>query len=508
MLSFITKYKIHLLPILLFISILLYIRFLLVFSYSVDLAGLEYYFINIVQRMNTHQPLYPDLQAYPFYNCLYTPIYFYLLSAIAYVTRLDVYNDIHKILVVGRIFSLLIVFIQFIYLAKLTRKLTASYTALVIVFAVFISLLTGHVYAVRPDSLKLLLFTMFIYYLLEYLFYNPKRLNGILCIFCAVCAVYSKQDIFIYIVLCLAIVFLFLRNRKSLLLFCSFIAACMVCYAVMLLVYGKYIFPNLFLLNVQKITNVLKSYNISFVSFSIVRTGPLLLLAFFNLKRLWHTDNNFSPSKFIAVTSIFFYPLAHSSLMRAGANLNYTYELSFILVLNIPIFFSVYAANIERHKILSASIVPIYLILLLIGNVFIKNYYFDKEEEKLYAAEYAYCLKEKNDIMKITGHDPIFFPNSKYSIFYGHENIVNGHDMHLDRFINLYTPVYIQSRLLFLSTDIYDAAFTNGMIKYIVVQDNEKFKLHVQQYYPYYAIYKGVGHSLIYKFNNNKPVNQ
>ena len=285
MIKTINKYRLYYIPFIFLIALLLYIRLLFVFSYSIDIDGLEYYFVHLVQELLSGKPMYSNPQEFPYSINLYTPVYFYLFGILTRLSNLNIYNDLHQILVLGRLLSLSIIFIQLIYLIKLIRKFSKSNFISILVITLYLLFISGHIYAVRPDALKILFFIMFVFYLTEYLFFSNKLQTAVLCIGIAIFDVYTKQDIAIYITLCFFIAFYILRSKRVVWLFTVFIIGCLLVWLAMWLKYGNYIFQNLILFNIQSVVGLLHSYNIIFILFSFFRTLPLFVFAYLNYKK-------------------------------------------------------------------------------------------------------------------------------------------------------------------------------------------------------------------------------
>ena len=279
-----------------------------------------------------------------------------------------------------------------------------------------------------------------------------------------------------------------------------------VCAGIALLVcrllFGKYIFTNWILLNLQTTTGI---YTIVFLYIllpSIFKTAPILLLVLLNNIKIRKESEPPLIYKVIAYSGIIFYITAHLSLLRAGANLNYTYELTVILVLNLVLFIHLYKQKLLQNKMRNQLLFIAYIILLYIANIEVNNYAYDAAKEAELKKEYFQNIKERKEIQSIIKDSYTFFPNTKYSIYYTDKNIVLGHDMHLDRFIRLFTTIVYKSRLLFISTDKYDTDFKNGTIKYIITDNDKKNMEHVAEYYPHFKPYKIIGTKLIYQYNN------
>lgn len=505
MIEFIKKYRIHFIPFIFLISLLLLIRLRLLFSYSFDNDGLEYYFVHAMQRIMLHKPLYPNPESFPFENCLYTPIYPYLYSIITAFCKSDVTANFYKIYSLGRALSYILVLAQLYYLIKLVKIFTVSGFHHVLILTLYLLLITGHIFCIRPDALKLFFFTVFLYHLINYFFLNHKKKEAIIAVCSAVLAVYTKQDITIHIFICFGILFFLADKRKVLTLMFWFGLLCFICLIGCFLIFGKYVFTNLVLFNMQSVTDILKSYNIYFILFSIIRTFPILVLVLLNLKTIKEKSGLRNASGFIILCSLFFYVYSHLSILRAAANLNYTYELLIFLVLNIALYFQLYSNKINKRIAFTTIVLAGYIALLATSNAIIQNYSLYEVKEQQFKKEYFACVKESKMIKNLIGKDAVFLPNSKYMIFYADVNMVTGHDMHIDRFIILYASIhiYIKSKLTFINTDSYDANFLNGNIKYIVIPKDLKSIKHVAKFYPKYKLHNSTDNFLVYQFDKN-----
>jgi hypothetical protein len=121
---------------------------------------------------------------------------------------------------------------------------------------------------------------------------------------------------------------------------------------------------------------------------------------------------------------------------------------------------------------------------------------------KKFKKEYHQYLADKPLVDSIIKDDTVFFPNTKYSVFYSDKQLILGHDMHLDRFIELYTTnADIRSKLTFINTQSYDKNFTDGTIKYLLIENDIKSKKHLSVNYPLYSPFKKSKYLLIYRFS-------
>ncbi len=472
-----------------------------IFSYSVDNGGLEFYFINIFQQLHNGKLLYPNPEIYPYSNCLYTPIYFHVLQGFIWLFHINPVSEIYELLVLGRSISFILVMAQCYYILKIIRKYKTEYFLQLVSITLYILLLTDNIFATRPDAFKLFFFSGFLYHLLNYHFHSSSRKDFILSVVFSLMAILSKQDIIIHISVCYLVVFIIRKNRIAFFHSSVFAILCLLLFAGCYFIYGQFFFVNTFLLNVQQVTQLHKSYLINIIPLSIIRTLPLLLLSVYNYKKSKHhlLENEI---KFICILSFTLYILSHILITRAGANLNYTYELIFLLVINFSIFVSIYRLEKPAKKLKYYFIILFYLLFLFVTSVLFREINFNFCNLSTFKKEYYQYIADKPLVDSIIKEDTVFFPNTKYSVFYSDKQIVLGHDMHLDRFIELYaTNAEICSKLTFINTQSYDENFTNGKINYLLIENDEKSVNHLSVYYPLYSPYKKTNHLLIYKFS-------
>lgn len=479
---------------------LLMLRACMVLSYSADLDGLEFYFVRLIQQLQQGKALYPDPQIFPYSICLYTPLYFYLLKGSAWLLQIDAATQLHAVYILGRSLSLFFVICQLGVSILLLRKISGSPMQILVAISIFTLLLSGHVYAVRPDALKLFFFTLFLYFFLDYLFFRDTWYNFLLCLFSGIAAFLSKQDILLHLGVCLGLALLLLRNRRILYLCAGFLIAGLLCLYCCYALFGCYFFSHIFLFNLQSVDDLSHSYNIFFLFFSLARTAPLLLLTVLNYRKQKKDRMEMNAARLLVYCTLLLYPIVHLSFLRAGANLNYTYELSVLLILNLVLFYRYYAEYIRSYPHRSLFFGSLYLLLLILSDIGIKNYVYSPFEETKKWKDFRGMIEESRAVKQLTGKDTIFFPNTYYSIFYCDKPVVLGHDMHLDRFTNLYTHVYLRSHLTYVSTAAYDANFRNGRVRYILIADEEKSRKHVACFYPYYHFFRQCGNMLIYQY--------
>lgn len=496
----INKYKLHYIAFILLIAYLLIVRVLLIFSYNLDLDGLEYYFVYFMQRVFNGTPIYTNPESFPYTDFLYTPIYIYSGSLLIWMTKLDIFNDIHQVLIVGRCFSFFIVLLQLLYFKKIIYIITKSKFHYLVLISLYLLLLNGHIYAIRPDALKVFLFSIFFYHLIQYAFFSFSLKDAIIAVLVALLAVYTKQDIVIHISVCLMVLFYFKKEKSVVFILFSFLFSSLILFVFCQLVYGKYFFANLVLFNFQQVEHVFKSYIVYLLITSLIRTVPIILLAIFIYRKLDKNSPTFLLEKYVIVTSIILFPIAHLLLLRVASNLNYTYEFIFFLILDIAIFFKYYnAIKVGKNFILMLSIAYI-VVVIFINQFVINNYVYNLNKEHQYKVEYKIMMQQRTALKKIIGDKIVFFPHSKYMVLYNFKNLFLGYDMHIDRFLDLVYSTKCKSTLTFINFEEYDNNFKNGFVEYIILDNEKKSAAYIHTYYPNYTFYKKIDNLLVYKF--------
>lgn len=461
-----------------------------------------------MQRIFNGTPIYTNPESFPYSDFLYTPIYIYSCSLLIWISKLNIFNDVHQVYILARSFSFLLVICQLVYFKKIINKITGSFFHYLVVISMYLLLLNGHIFAIRPDALKVLLFSIFFFHLIQFSFFTHIKKDVVLAVIVGLLAVYTKQDIVIHISICLITLLFFKREKIVFYLVGSFFLSGFLLFICCQIFYGKYFFANLVLFNFQQVENLFQSYIVFLLSESAVRTVPLLLVAFYNLATLNKNSTTYSFEKYLIVVSIISFPVAHLLLLRAASNLNYTYELIFFLVINVAIFLKNGWLNNKTWNKVSVVIGGFfYFFMLIYLNYLLSKYEYNSTKEKKYKAEYTQAMQQRDKLNKVIGNAVVFFPHSKYMVLYNSKNLFLGHDMHIDRFLDLVYKIDCKTTLSFINFNGYDADFKNGFVQYIVLSNSKRSAEHIRKYYPGYVFYKRVDNLLIYRFadNNHKP---
>lgn len=362
---------------LILIFYMLFVRVLLIFSYSIDLDGLEFCFLPHIQNVIDEKPLYPNPMVFPYHACTFVPLYFYVVAIPIAQFNLSISTDLHLIYIIGRLFSLFFfIFLIFILLFYVRYRFKISMQKILVITTLYLLLMTGHVYALRPDALKLLFFSISFLLLVEYTFFNNRLIYLISFLFFSVLTVFTKQDSIIYLSVLIFSIFISSRNYMYLWLLLLLYFLIIILFSLMYFVYGSYFFENVILLNLQMNDSITTSINILFIFTSLARILPIVLLIYYfkSYKLLLNSLEKFS----LILFSLLFV-FGHILMLRTGSYLNYAFESIFVLIF----FMLIYNLNINQVKQHNLKFFSVffYLILLFSTNKIIHNYSYSYKKE-------------------------------------------------------------------------------------------------------------------------------
>ncbi len=484
------------------ISYLLFIRYLLISSYSLDLEGAEVAFLHFTQLLLLGEPLYRNPCEFPFLNVMYVPGYPYLLYFLAKLLHYNPSNDIHEIFILARTLSFLTMFLNLYFIYAILKKLQLPFIYVLTGITFYLLLITGHFYATRPDCIKTTAFTASVYLVIEYLFFSKKKLYFILFLFSGLLAICVKQDALLNIYVLLIVVYWYLRSKDVLYLLIGHTICTIICFLIFYLLFGRHFFTNTIFFNLQVITDVKNSYTATVILGSIIRNFPLLLLAAINLYRSLKANGQKEVKNLIPLLSIVFFCTSHLSMMRTGSNMNYTYELILFLILNVLFFIRQYEKLIKQHAKLFYSLTSIYLLFLFASNRVIHSYTYNAQKEISYKEDYFSNLQERAEILAIIKDDITFFQNPTFIAYYPNVHLVYGYEMHFERLVETLHGIRIKTQLLLFKTDIYDRYFKDGKVKYIITGNTEPQKECVRRNYSNFSVYKITKHFTLYRFSS------
>jgi hypothetical protein len=380
------------------------------------------------------------------------------------------------------------------------RELRVQRSYMLPLIALYLLLITGHFYVTRPDAIKTTLFTIILFILLKFLFSRGPVIYLLWFNLAVFLSVLFKNDAVINIFLVSSILFIGLHNRRAMAILLSAVFSTAILLAALYLYYGRYFFTNIVLINFQQITDIYHSYNLEVMLFSAGRMLPLFAFGIYSCYLALRGRDKANPEYYIPFIAVACFIVAHASMLRAGSYLNYSFESILLLILNLGILATTYKDTVQKYlKPISAG-VALYMVLIFTSNYIIHSYSFNSHAENNYRRQYFSLLRQRNDLIAITKGETMFFPNSKYMIFYADQPMIYGNDLHIDRFIFLYIGLNVSSRQLFVSTDAYDHYFETGQVPYVVGDNDERSMNHVKKYYPHYKYYAAEHNFIVYKY--------
>lgn len=459
------------------------------FSYSVDLEGMEFSFLYHLQVLKKYGTVYTNPDVYPYFICFYPPLYSSFMHKFCSSMHVDVFTDLHRALVWGRLLSLLLLIVNVRLIIKITSLFNKNKTSFIQVALLLMLLFPMHYFSFRPDSLKVTFFIGFIFYFLRYHEQSNSRKDLIKALVAASISIFFKHDVVIYIYFFIGLHWFIFMKKESIIftIALSFFTIAGLLFFTRL--YGDHFIKNLFFYTVQYSSEI--SINLFIITLNLLKTFPFLIIAYLNFQ------SKIKSIKFLAICIFIFSLVSNLFLLRAGANLNYTYESIILLVISFFIYLS-------DKKPLQLKFIFLLLYLLVLNNKFCQPLYLKKENNDAAKKAYLENIESGKILKQLIGKDVVFFTNGKYIIFNGTLNIMYGYDLHLDRFTQVYLNMPIKSTMFRnSSTQQYDKSFKNGFVKYIVVEDNLIAKRQMPTYYPKYTLYQSVGNLLVYIFHTS-----
>lgn len=473
---------------------MLAVRFFLIFSYDLDLDGAEFTFVHYIQQLLRGQQLYLNPEAYPYSAVIYTPLYLNIVFYLTKLFHLDYIKHIHEIYIIGRSVSFACVLVCIYVVDLLIQKYTLKKLARVCAIFVFLNLISGHAFVMRPDGMKILFFIAFFYHYLSYFYYTKSIKNIVLLFLFLMLSFLSKQDVVVYILLVQLIHLLFEKKRNVFLVLIASILLIFISVYALKILFGEYVFVSLFEFNLQTISDVKSSYNLLVVLFSTSRILPVCVVVIYSFFYFQTTEKYFKTIAVIGFTSCI---VATFFLFRPGSYINYTYES---LILLMFAFFLLFQKYFQRFYF----IVVLYFMLFFISNLAIKNYTYFPSKEKKCKTEYATYYSLRKQISPLLEKQAcLFAPNLKLSIFFADKNIIYGQEYHLDRLIYANLGLKSYSKLKLNSSDNYDKNFENGTVKYLLAFDKETEREVIKSAYSKYVLQQKINQFLLYKFHND-----
>jgi hypothetical protein len=455
-------------------------------SYLMDLGGMEFSFLYQVQFIEKYKNIYAASDQYPFFIFFYPPLYPYMQFVLLKFFKANLFTDIHKALMVGRFLSLFLLFIDAFLITRMIRLLTKVQSKKLYILLLFIVMMPAHFLTFRPDSIKVTFFILFLLSVLHYHFISPRKRDLMLAITFGLIATFFKHDVAIYIVSYFACHFIFYKRKESVYTGTAFLLLVAAGFIFCALLFGPSFFKNLFNYNIQYSWDV--TINLILLLTNIFKTLPFLIITYLNSR------SSDQKTRFIALLGLVFAVISNITLLRAGSNLNYTYESLILLIVNFGAYLH------QKPSTYNLSFVALLFYLLLFNKHLSDATILEHSKKIEEKALYENNIKTSRAIQEVIGSDVTFFSNGKYTIFNASSNLIYGYDLHLERFTELYINYPIRSKI-FSNPSVakYDSLFTSGYVKYVIIENNLLAKEQIKKFYKNYYFYKQIDKLQLYR---------
>ncbi|MCF2489764.1 hypothetical protein [Dyadobacter sp. CY347] len=340
--------------------ILLIIKFQASISYHPDISGSEGSTILPIQLLVSGNALYLDPEAAPFRLSQYTPLYF---SIVAFFCKIVDWSalEVHKMYLASRLFSnmftLAAVSTAGIFLYRATKKPVAALLASIYIFHIlsFWFLTTS-----RPDSLLILLTSLFIVSVYNALKDTENRLWWFIAIFIAVSAFFVKQSGAI-LSISLGLFWIIRREWKTLLILTGFGIAVFGAYLLILPINTIELFFTNIIGGVANSASWGWFYDWTLQHW-LLQFAPLIIAnVVVSAYVIYYRPSDFQ--LFITLCSFLVFLFSTSTAFKIGAGVGYYQDYLLLAVVQITLFFSdPINANRFDSGFLRAA-VPMYLVM-------------------------------------------------------------------------------------------------------------------------------------------------
>lgn len=337
-----------------FTAIMFFDKLLLVLTFRFEIAGLEPYFTYLVLKLGSGH-LFTNPELYPFVVTQYSPLYFYIVSALSNLLEWLGVNEVRAVYLVGRgvnlccnILTSYLIYYFFKQHIKVKTKLAV--TIALVVFNLFIN----HNIGVRPDSLKILFLTAMFIQLYQIIKSGYTKHFYLFSIF-AILALLCKQDALVPVLAALLIIF-FHRNFVKSVLFGLSIG--LITGVIMLGLFHW----NIELLFQNLLGGIAQGANLNWW-FQIVKLNYLTFIVqvfFLGIAVFWMLSQKVNKVWIAAI--LLQYISVIMALFKWGSNFNYFIEFQIIIVV-----LAIYVASTRYKKLLP-------VVLICIVGIFFNNF--------------------------------------------------------------------------------------------------------------------------------------
>jgi hypothetical protein len=362
--------------------------------------------------------------------------------------------------------------------------------------------MSGHVFAARSDSLQLLCFSVFLYFIFKYFFFQTQWLWLAGAMFFALAAIFTKQDSTIHIFIILIAFCAWLRSKRAVLVLTGFSLIICTAFGLAWLLLGRFLVINTIIYNFQVLTEIKNTYNIRIIIISLIRLFPLVLTVFYLIYRKGGSQDK-RTGIFIAAVALCYIIITHLMMFRAAASINYSYPAALLLVIGFAVLCDGESEPTTGIGKLAYILAAAYLAMLALADYKMGIFRFNQSEENMNKQEYTALLTDRYALEDAVKNDTVFFINPKYTPVFEAAPLIYGYEKHIDRVIEILSGQQVHSKMMFVPTTGYDSCFTNGNVKYIIADNNAESRKQMGEYYGSFVFSQNIGDLCLYQYNYN-----
>ena len=186
-----------------------------IFSYSIDLEGMEFSFLFHLQVLKKYGTVYTNPDSFPYFICFYPPFYAAFMQKFCSTMHVNIFTDMHRALVWGRLLSFVLLFVNVRIVIKITELFIPKKISFIQIALLLLLILPMHFFSFRPDSFKVTFFSVFIFYFLRYHVQSKVRKDLLKALVAAIISIFFKHDVVIYIYLFIGLHWLFYMKKDT-----------------------------------------------------------------------------------------------------------------------------------------------------------------------------------------------------------------------------------------------------------------------------------------------------
>jgi hypothetical protein len=116
---------------------------------------MEFSFLFHLQVLKKYGTVYTNPDSFPYFICFYPPFYAAFMQKFCSIMQVNIFTDMHRALVWGRLISLILLFVNVRFIIKITQLFIQKKTSFIQVSLLLLLLLPMHFFLSGQTVLKL-----------------------------------------------------------------------------------------------------------------------------------------------------------------------------------------------------------------------------------------------------------------------------------------------------------------------------------------------------------------